>query len=99
VSHSFHPEAEAEYLKAVAFFEERRAGLGKSLISEFERYIKLAEERPKAWKQIHPSGVRRIGLRRFPFSILFRTLETGPQVTAFAHHRRRPGYWLSRIGV
>jgi hypothetical protein len=99
VTHSFLKEAEAEYLEAVAFFEGQRAGLGASLIKEFERVVKLAEERPNAWKVVHPSGIRRIGLTRFPFAVFFRTLPEGPQVTAFAHHRRRPGYWLKRAGV
>jgi toxin ParE1/3/4 len=62
VSYSFLPEAEAEYLDAVAFFEEQRRGLGTSLIAEFERIIKLAEQRPNAWKVVHPSGIRRIAL-------------------------------------
>ena len=45
-------------------------------------------------------GIRRIGLRQFPYAVFYRVLPGGqPQVTAFAHHRRRPGYWLKRIGV
>jgi toxin ParE1/3/4 len=96
LSHSFLPEAEAEYLEAVRLYEERRAGLGAALIEEFERVVKLAEERPHAWKLVHASGIRRFGLVRFPFALFYRPLPEGPQITAFAHHRRRPGYWLKR---
>lgn len=100
MSHSFLPEAEAEYLLAIRFYEEHRAGLGSALVSEFERAVHLATERPHAWKLVHVSGIRRIGLRRFPFAVFFRTLPDGVmQVTAFAHHRQRPGYWLARAGV
>jgi toxin ParE1/3/4 len=98
VSYGFLPEAEAEYIAAVAFFEERRQGLGAALITEFERIIQLAVARPQAWKQVHASGIRRIGLRRFPYAIFYRVLPHGQlQVTALAHHRKRPGYWLQRI--
>jgi toxin ParE1/3/4 len=99
VSYSFLPAAEAEYIAAVGFFEERRRGLGVALVAEFERMIQLAVARPQAWKQVHLSGIRRIGLRRFPYAIFYRVLPDGElEVTAFAHHRKRPGYWLRRVG-
>lgn len=100
MSYSFLPDAEAEYLDAVRFFEEQRVELGASLIFEFERVMALVVARPGAWKRVHPSGIRRIGLRQFPYTVFYRVLTDGqPQVTAFAHHRRRPGYWLARIGI
>jgi len=89
VKHSFLPEAEAEYLDAVRFYEERRDGLCGAL--------KLALERPLAWRQVHSTGIRRIGLMHFPYAIFYRILEDELQITAFAHHRKRPGYWLPRI--
>ena len=33
----------------------------------------------------------------FPYAIFYRILEDELQITAFAHHRKRPGYWLPRI--
>ena len=36
---------------------------------------------------------------RFPYTVFYRVLpDKRPQVTAFAHHRRRSGYWLKRVG-
>lgn len=98
MTHSFLPEAEAEYLDAVRFFDGQRSGLGVALITEFERAIALVVERPCAWRQVHADGIRRIGLARFPYALFYRVLADGmPQVTAFAHHRRRPGYWIARV--
>lgn len=98
MSHSFLPEAEAEYLDAVRFYEEQRAGLGGALITEFERAIANAQEKPERWRLVHGGGIRRIGLARFPYAVFFRVLpDASLQITAFAHHRRRPGYWLGRI--
>jgi toxin ParE1/3/4 len=98
VKHSFLLAAKSEYLEAIQYFESQRAGLGVALIAEFERAITLVAERPNAWKLVHPSGIRRIGLARFPYAVFYRVLPGDhPQVTAFAHHRRRPGYWLKRV--
>lgn len=98
MSYSFLPEAETEYLEAVRFYEGVRTGLGESLIAEFEGVIALAVARPKSWREVHPAGIRRIGLKRFPYAVFYRILpDNSLQITAFAHHRRRPGYWASRV--
>lgn len=97
MKHSFLPEAEAEYLDAIRFYEERRSKLGAALISEFEHALQLALERPDAWRLVHPIGIRRIGLSRFPY-IFYRVVGDDLLITAVAHHRKRPGYWLTRLG-
>lgn len=96
-SYSFLLQAEAEYLEAVRFYEEQQAGLGEALISEFGRVIELVVQKPETWRLVHPSGIRSIGLSRFPYVVFYRMLFDDVQVTAFAHNRRRPGYWLTRI--
>jgi toxin ParE1/3/4 len=97
MNYSFLPEAETEYLEAVRFYEEQQAKLGLSLINEFEKVIALVITRPHAWKQVHPAGIRRVGLASFPYSVFYRVIDNKVQITAFAHHRRRPGYWLKRL--
>ncbi len=100
MTYAFFPDAQAEYLEAVEFFECRRTGLGTALIGEFERTVDLAITHPNSWKLVHPSGVRRIDLKRFPYAVFYRVMTDGQiQITAFAHHRRRPGYWLKRMGL
>lgn len=98
MNHSFLPEAEAEYLEAVRFYEGQRAGLGNALINEFERVIGLAVDKPETWRLVHPSGIRCVRLSRFPYVLFYRALSDNILVTAFAHQRRRPGYWLTRVG-
>jgi hypothetical protein len=100
VSYSFLPEAEIEYLQAVRFYEDQRPGLGARLIKEFEHTIQIAADRPLGWKIIEANGIRRVDLRRFPYAIFYRVLSSGElQVTAVGHHRRRPGYWVSRTAA
>ena len=98
MNYSFLLEAEVEYLEAVRFYEEQRTGLGNALISEFEHVIELVIEKPETWRLVHPSGIRCIRLSRFPYVVFYRMLFDDVQVTAFAHNRRRPGYWLTRVG-
>jgi hypothetical protein len=43
------------------------------------------------------SGVRRVILRGFPCSILYRSFDESVEVLAIAHHRRRPNYWVNRL--
>lgn len=98
MNYEFLQGAEAEYLEAIRFYEEQRPGLGAALIREFEQATKLMVEKPQAWKIVHPAGIRRISLKRFPFSIFFFcSADDSRLITAFAHHRRAPGYWLARI--
>lgn len=97
MNYSFLPEAEEEYIEAVRFYEEQQAKLGLSLINEFEKTIALVLRHPQTWKVIHPSGIRRVRLARFPYSVFYRILADEAQITAFAHHRRRPNYWLKRL--
>jgi len=100
VTYSFLPDAEAEYLEAVQFFEDQCVGLGAALINVIEHIVSLAVTRPNAWKLVHSSGIRRIGLARFPYAVFYRVMPNEQvQITAFAHHRRRPGYWLKRTGA
>ena len=96
MNYSFLPEAEIEYHEAIRFYEEQQATVGLALIHEFERIIALVIQRPQSWKQIHPCGIRRVGLSRFPYEVFYRVVGDELQITAFAH-RRRPGYWLKRI--
>ena len=41
--------------------------------------------------------VRRVPVKRFPFHIVYLEPSAEIRIVAFAHDRRRPGYWLSRI--
>ncbi len=43
------------------------------------------------------SGARRIAIRKFPLWVVF--IQHGAEVVivAYAHERRQPGYWLTRV--
>ena len=91
-----HPEAAAELGEAASFYAERaHRELGLAFIAEFERSINLLSERPELgalWR----GTARRLPLRRFPYSVIYRLIDGTIQVLAVAHQRRRPGYWRKR---
>jgi plasmid stabilization system protein ParE len=97
VKYSFLADAETEYLEAIRFYEQQQSNLGASLIHEFERAMVLIVKKPEIYRLVHPAGIRRISLDRFPYSVFYRISADHILITAFAHHRRRPDYWLTRI--
>ena len=45
----------------------------------------------------HQPDIRRVRLRLFPLTIIYRERDSIIQVLAVAHYRRSPRYWLSRV--
>ena len=100
--HRIHPDAEVELSRAAHWYERRRAGLGDALLAEYERVLARAIVQPRSGAPLRPCpdevDLRSFSLRRFPYSILVAVMPPSPLVIAIAHQRRRPGYWLTRIG-
>ena len=92
----FHPGAEAEHLESIAYFESKNPGLGVSYINEFENAMKLVCAAPHRYPIEKEPDIRRIRMKRFPYSVLYRESAGVVQVLAIAHYRRRPAYWLGR---
>ena len=91
----FHPEAEAEFEEAVAFYEDHKENLGLDFAVEVREAIERALAMPLAWIQIEP-GIRRVLVHRFPFAVLYAENDGGLFVLAVMHLRRAPNYWIHR---
>ncbi len=93
---SLAPEAEQELVEGALFYaREANASLGHAFISEFERSAALLAEQPRlgaTWR----GRVRRLPLRRFPYSIVYYVSAVGVRVLAIAHQSRKPGFWRGR---
>lgn len=93
--------ATAEAVEAAGWYEAQRAGLGDDFRSEFKLVLDRLREGilpGTPWPgRLGERGVKRLLMRRFPFSVVFVT--TGEQVVvlALAHHRRKPNYWRDRL--
>jgi hypothetical protein len=94
-------EADREADEARRYYEQQQPGLGDAfaaaLADALERIRSAPETCPIEETAKTGDGVRRITLRRFPYSVLFTILNGEPIVFAVVHLRRRPGYWQSRV--
>ena len=91
----FHEEAERETAAAFNWYLDRSQAAATRFLLELERAIELISSSPARWLEYVP-GTRRFLLRRFPFAVIYRELDSHIQVLAVAHTRRRPGYWRKR---
>ncbi len=97
MTYEFHPDAEAELLESVGFYESKVKGLGQAFIDEFESTINLVCGAPRQHIIECQPDIRRAPLHRFPFTIIYREKFSIVQILAIAHDRRRPQFWLSRF--
>lgn len=93
--------AAEEAAEAAAHYEREKPGLGQQFSEAIEDSLSLLNYDVVPLSAIGGRltriGVRRLVMRRFPYSVVVR--ETGDvfEVLAFAHDSRKPKYWLNRI--
>jgi hypothetical protein len=95
------PEASTELEEAALWYEGKREGLGLEFLEAVDsaldfvtRFTQAGSPVPLVAKDL---PVRRTPVRRFPFHVVYLETSDAIRILAFAHDRRRPGYWLSRI--
>jgi toxin ParE1/3/4 len=93
---SLHAQAELELVESAAFYaREASAEIASAFVFEFERSARLLGEFPRLGS-IWRGRIRRLPLRRFPYSIVYYLHDSEVRVLAIAHQRRRPGFWRGR---
>ena len=92
---SVHPEASAEFLEAIAYYEERQAGLGLDLAVEIKAAIDRIVASPEGWPEIE-GPIRRCLVHRFPYGVLYFMNPVGIHILAVMHLHRSPDYWKHR---
>lgn len=92
----FHPEAEAELLAAITYYEGQQAGLGVDLRQEVEAAVGLVRKNPQLFAARPADGLRKCPVRRFPYAVYYLDLDAEIWIAAVAHRKRKPGYWRER---
>ena len=95
-----HPAVRAELRDASAWYENR-AGLGADLLDKYDRAIDEIVKTPRTWPRWAAASteleIRRFFVRPYPYYVPYLVAaDGGVLVLAFAHEKRRPGYWLGR---
>jgi plasmid stabilization system protein ParE len=94
----FAAAAREEFLAEVAFYNEAQAGLGQRFTEAIEKATALTLAFPSVGSLLK-GGTRRVVVKDFPFSVIYKPSAQGVMIYAVAHQSRRPGYWHSRIGA
>ncbi len=91
----FHPEAELEFMDAIAYYENSSIGLGIDFSLSIHAGIVSICAFPEAWPFFH-GGIKRYLVNRFPYGILYQFKNETVQIIAVMHLHREPGYWKER---
>lgn len=92
----YHPAIEAEIEEIRGYYDERSPGLGSEFVGEFERQVLALAAAPERWMVV-TGDVRRCLMRRFPYIIYFRRVDSDLiRVTVVKHQRRHPQYGRDR---
>jgi plasmid stabilization system protein ParE len=96
MTYSLHPGAEHDIANALDFYSEQ-AGLvvAERFLQEFERVAKLLVEHPGLGTPT-TRGRRTFPLKVFPYSVVYRNLESSIRILIVRHQHRKPGYAVGR---
>lgn len=101
---SFHPDADEEFIEAVAYYEGSEPGLGLDFACEVHASIQNAIDYPTLWQKIE-DDIRRCLVHRFPYGV-FVQHRTGRRSHPVDHApaprsrllETQTQSWLNRIG-
>ncbi len=96
ISVIFDPDAKAEFLAAVHYYESCQSGLGRRFKLIVQSAIKNIAKTPFQYRLIH-APFRRYLLPKFPYAIMFSIEPDHIRIIAVAHTKRKPEYWQRSI--
>lgn len=89
--------AEAELYNIIDYYKQFDRSLSSDFIEEFDQAVQRLLDFPKAGSP-YLHGTKRIILRRFPYSIVYKTYRDEMIVAhAVMHMKRKPDYWKERM--
>ena len=92
--------AELEFSEATRWYRDRDPRVADRFTAETRRTLQLIEEFPQIGSRVpdvDDRDVRRMPIHTFPYHVVFVDLPEHLEVVAFAHNRRRPAYFMSRL--
>ena len=96
MTYSLHPGAEQDVADTLDFYGEHAGSVvAERFLEEFERVAQLLVEHPGLGTPT-TRGRRAFPLKVFPYSVVYRNLESGIRILIVRHQHRKPGYAGSR---
>jgi plasmid stabilization system protein ParE len=93
---SFHPEARAEYLAALDWYQARSFQAAERFETEVERALDLIKSNPTLFPKCD-NDHRYVGVHRYPYNLIYQHQPDQVLVVAVAHSKRSAGYWRGRV--
>ncbi|MFT7721502.1 MAG: type II toxin-antitoxin system RelE/ParE family toxin [Roseateles sp.] len=91
----FRPQARQEVLDAADWYRQRAPGLDRDFLLAVDAAVQAAASRPLAHPLVE-DNVRRVLVKRFPYTVVFDALPDELVVIAVFQHRREPTAWRLR---
>jgi toxin ParE1/3/4 len=91
----FAPSADRELEEAARWYAEHRPAASAGFRSSVIDAVELISNSPLSWRQVTESGVRRIVVDKYPYTVYFEVLGDMVYVLSVAHHRKAPKYTLA----
>src|SRR4051794_25282698 len=91
----FRSAARSEFDFAALRYDRQRPGLGAQFIAEIDATLRLAATHPERFPVKH-ADIRRVAVRRFPYSVFYRVEPSRFVVLVIFHGRRNPRIWQAR---
>jgi toxin ParE1/3/4 len=92
----FHPEARKEFDNTVEELREIAKPLARRFVRRTSEVIATLRMFPGSGSPLGRRA-RRFPLNPFSYDLVYVPVEGDIFLVAFAHHRRRPGYWRKRL--
>ena len=89
------PEADADLKEAFAWYESIHPDLGVRFALAVDAAVEVRARNALAFQIVH-SGIRRVGVKRLPYSLFFKVETNRIVVIACMHGKRNPKRWKLR---
>jgi plasmid stabilization system protein ParE len=90
------PQAEIEIAEAAVWYGSRANGLDAAFLYAVDAGFAAIQRNPLLY-QVVSGELRRVGLNRFPYGLIYVVREREVIVVACAHGRRDPRRWMDRV--
>lgn len=91
-----HPAALDEADADALFYSDRSLTVALRFLDAIDASVDSITTFPETWP-LHLHGTRRYVMPDFPYSVVYKAWGERLVIYAFAHDKRRPGYWKSRL--
>ena len=95
-SYKLHPQARADLLAASEYYERKSRALAGRFAVEMDRLVQEVCANPGLFRIFRKETRWHFG-GRFPYAVIYVEEPDHVLVLAFAHFKRRPGYWIDRL--